>query len=728
MSAKKKIYEVNDRVFAKVRGFPAWPARIMEVANTSGSRYKVFFFGTYETATLKKEEIWGYNASTIAKFGKGNQKRKGFAEGMYEIENMPNLKTAEALQEEGDTGSTAPLDTQSPMEEDESPPEPPKTPLAAKEKTPKDPPKTPAASKTPNVGKDKTPSSAKDKTPSSAKDKTPSSAKDKTPSSAKDKTPAPAPKDKTPGPAKEKAPKERAAKERTPSVRERPTRERSSSVRDKSHISEPPKKEEPQRELAETQEEVVPQESSSKKESSKKLEEEENNAVVTSSGDLEEEPSVKSTPADTTTHVEEEEEQVQLERSQEEIEEDPLKLTEADQKSHAELEAQEEEEKQATVQTQLMESSSLLLNNETTPVGRTRNNRSNKRKAEELTPSQGNTPTTAPPPAKKKNVPPPLNVTPSEVSHSPSATVSRSGRIIKPKKFVDDDDPKPSTVEAPPAANNSDANNSHSTPSAEPVVTSTQNPSSKASSTPAALPPKKEPRKMWVEVKSTGDMIEINLDQDKPSAFESKEAELQWEKTTARNALKFKERVESGDFIPDEVRIKLQEKLNRTEEEERILKKAKLNSLKMERIRWLKIEQRLIDLDIEIKRACSATDPDLEACLGALGDFDSMTLAPLMLKKQPSIVQSFFKLRSYVGPKDANGGSTYDAPAEKIRLKTESILGKLKAVFEAPESANFEDFFREELSEFKNAVKSMDKEKLLTLVSDPTKKTKKNKK
>ena len=37
----------------------------------------------------------------------------------------------------------------------------------------------------------------------------------------------------------------------------------------------------------------------------------------------------------------------------------------------------------------------------------------------------------------------------------------------------------------------------------------------------------------------------------RPVKFDSKEAEIQWEKATATNALKFKTSVESGEYIPD---------------------------------------------------------------------------------------------------------------------------------------------------------------------------------
>ena len=71
----------------------------------------------------------------------------------------------------------------------------------------------------------------------------------------------------------------------------------------------------------------------------------------------------------------------------------------------------------------------------------------------------------------------------------------------------------------------------------------------------------------------------------RPVKFDSKEAEIQWEKATATNALKFKTSVESGEFIPEEIAKKIAEKAQRTPKEEEILKKEKVLSVRKEKVR-----------------------------------------------------------------------------------------------------------------------------------------------
>ena len=81
---------------------------------------------------------------------------------------------------------------------------------------------------------------------------------------------------------------------------------------------------------------------------------------------------------------------------------------------------------------------------------------------------------------------------------------------------------------------------------------------------------------MWVQIKATSDSIEINMDKDRPIQFESKAHEVEWDRVAAKNALRLKKLVESGQFIPPEILQKLEAKANRTPEEEAILKTSQI--------------------------------------------------------------------------------------------------------------------------------------------------------
>lgn len=59
------LFSVGSLVFAKLKGFRAWPARITSVKKR---KYDVFFFGTYDTATLSQKGLFKYTDFTVNKF------------------------------------------------------------------------------------------------------------------------------------------------------------------------------------------------------------------------------------------------------------------------------------------------------------------------------------------------------------------------------------------------------------------------------------------------------------------------------------------------------------------------------------------------------------------------------------------------------------------------------------------------------------------------------------
>lgn len=87
MVREKKQFNIGDLVFAKVKGYPAWPAKITKYNN---KKYNVYFYGTGETANIKVEDLFHYVENKEKFATDKNMKRNNFREAIDQIEAASN--------------------------------------------------------------------------------------------------------------------------------------------------------------------------------------------------------------------------------------------------------------------------------------------------------------------------------------------------------------------------------------------------------------------------------------------------------------------------------------------------------------------------------------------------------------------------------------------------------------------------------------------------------------
>ncbi|XP_014478661.1 PREDICTED: PC4 and SFRS1-interacting protein isoform X2 [Dinoponera quadriceps] len=299
----------------------------------------------------------------------------------------------------------------------------------------------------------------------------------------------------------------------------------------------------------------------------------------------------------------------------------------------------------------------------------------------------------------------------SQGEDSPKEVVSRSGRKIKPKRFADfsSSEETESTAEK----------NEHSGRGRKAKTEDSNDQSTN-------VIPKK---RAAVEKRSnaartfTGEYVGIKLDVDRPKSFENEKARTQWDWVTARKAMKLKAQLESGEILPEQVKDSLDFNVHVPEDEKRALKDGAVHR-KTYKLRWLRIEAQLLQLDAQIKSSLGLDRANADKCLQAMDDILALSIDPLMLKKHPHIVETVKRLRRYIGnladwKLSVDEETIFKQKAEQIRQKAEHIYNKYKAMFTIPEGQSFWQSFSDQVVHFKELTKDMSEEKMFSLMSDP---------
>ncbi|XP_012264964.2 PC4 and SFRS1-interacting protein isoform X2 [Athalia rosae] len=321
--------------------------------------------------------------------------------------------------------------------------------------------------------------------------------------------------------------------------------------------------------------------------------------------------------------------------------------------------------------------------------------------------------------------------------------VSRSGRKIKPKRFADfssgDKDnekydnsvsPRASaksksedaiTKELSPSRDSNKANRNNDLERKLDDSTTMETDGESFSTTKCA----ETPNRFLLARTFAGEYVGIKLDVDRPKSFENEDARVQWDRAKAKTAMKLKTQLESGSILPEQVKDALDFNVHVDGDEKEISSKNAVLQDKKYRLRWLRIESQLLQLDAQIKSNLGLDRADTDKCLHAMDDMLALPIDPLMLKKHPQIVETVRRLRRYIGnlaewKLNEDEASIFKQKAEQIKQKAEHIYNKFEAMFTISGGQTFWQSFSDQVDHFKELTKDMPEEKMFSLMADPS--------
>lgn len=188
-----------------------------------------------------------------------------------------------------------------------------------------------------------------------------------------------------------------------------------------------------------------------------------------------------------------------------------------------------------------------------------------------------------------------------------------------------------------------------------------------------------------------------------------------WEEKKMRQALKFKQLVEEGHFVPNEVIQKLVHKEQKTGHESEIIDKwENLSQDRKRKVDKLRTELKLAEADVNLKRFLNLDKPQIEKAQEVLQQILTLKISPLMLKKQPKIVKSIQKICFYTSKYVENRQKIVE-----IRNLAERIWTKFKESFKLnPDFDQFDTWFMQQLKEHQEKVENWPSEKVTFMTSE----------
>ncbi|XP_041984901.1 PC4 and SFRS1-interacting protein [Aricia agestis] len=309
--------------------------------------------------------------------------------------------------------------------------------------------------------------------------------------------------------------------------------------------------------------------------------------------------------------------------------------------------------------------------------------------------------------------------------------VSRSGRKIRPKRYLDEHTEDNTTLPSP--APKKKRAGSPAPEKEKKEVKETQDKNMKLYNTipQSELEDLKEPYAQDTERENiliaylpSGEYVGVKLFQSRPTSFKNEAARLQWDKQAAANAITLKTQLERGQISYHSILSQLVMDLNLSDEEKATLDKERETEEKKSRVQFLKTEMKLIELDAKIKTCLCLEKADTELCLKLLDELMDLDVKPLMLLKHPSCLETIKRMRAYVGNTPSwdlseSAVLLFSQHAHRIRRQADTLYTRTKGLFTVPEGLSFWEYFTERVAHFKKVTAKLSSDELLEMVHEP---------
>ncbi|XP_068622015.1 PC4 and SFRS1-interacting protein-like isoform X2 [Battus philenor] len=322
--------------------------------------------------------------------------------------------------------------------------------------------------------------------------------------------------------------------------------------------------------------------------------------------------------------------------------------------------------------------------------------------------------------------------------------ISRSGRKIRPKRYIDEQTEENATLPSPapkkrrgvsPAIEKEkelEKDKEKTKSDVAPAKDKTEKYKHFNAVTQMELEDLKEPfsqeeadkENILIAYMPNGQYVGIRLFQSRPTSFKNESSRLQWDKQAATNAVTLKMQLERGQITAQSVIEQLVMDLQLSDEEKATLDKERETEEKKSRVQFLKTEMKLIELDAKIKTCLCLEKADTELCLKLLDELMELDVKPLMLLKHPTCLETVKRMRAYVGNTPSwdlseSAALLFSKQAHRIRRQADTLYKNMKELFTTPEGLSFWEYFSERVIQFKKITSKLNPDELLEMIHEP---------